>query len=140
MINGDVVADMITRIRNANLRKSTKVDVIHTKLTSNIANILKQEGFIESFEESGDILLQEKGMSRKYISIFLKYKGIKQKPYITGIKKVSNPGLRVYVNQTKIPRVLGGIGVAVLSTSKGLLTDRVARVERVGGEVLFTIW
>jgi small subunit ribosomal protein S8 len=106
---------MITRIRNANLIKSQSVKVIRTKLTVSIANILKNEGFIDSFEESGDIYLRDKEMSSKYISIFLKYKGIKQKPYITGIKKVSNPGLRVYVNQTRIPRVLGGIGVAVFS-------------------------
>lgn len=104
---------MITRIRNANLRKSQKVDVLRTKLTLSIANILKNEGFIESFEESGGVFLEEKSVSYRYISIYLKYKGIKQKPYITGIKKISNPGLRVYVNQTRIPRVLGGIGVAI---------------------------
>ncbi len=107
---------MITRIRNANLRKSRKVDVLRTNLTVSIALILKQEGFIESFEESGSVFLKEKGILYKYISIVLKYKGVKQKPYITGIKKISNPGLRVYVNQSCVPRVLGGVGIAVFSS------------------------
>lgn len=104
---------MITRIRNANLQKSRKVNIPLTNLTLSIAEILKQEGFIESFRECGDFLIKDKNISCKYISLNLKYKGVKQKPYITSIKRVSKPGLRLYVNQNNVPKVLGGIGVAV---------------------------
>lgn len=86
-----------------------------TKLTLNIADILKKEGFIESFEETGDVVLIENGFFHKDILITLKYGGVKQKPYITQLKRISKPGLRVYVNKKNIPKVLGGIGVAVFS-------------------------
>ena len=140
MVNGDLVGDMITRIRNASAIKSPTVKVLRTNLTSNIAQILKNEGFIESFEDSGEVFLKQDGFVHKYISITLKYKGVKQKPYITGLKLISKPGLRVYVGQNNIPKVLGGIGVAILSTSKGLVTDRVARMTNLGGEILFYVW
>lgn len=104
---------MLTRIRNSILVKSRKVEVIRTNLTLSIAEILKKEGFIESYEESGRVFITQKGFVHKYISITLKYKGIKQIPYITKLKRVSKPGLRVYTNYKNIPRVLGGVGVAV---------------------------
>nr|YP_009503375.1 ribosomal protein S8 [Euglena clara]AXA45479.1 ribosomal protein S8 [Euglena clara] len=141
MVNRDTVAcDMLTRIRNAILVKSRKVIILRTNLTLNIASILKKEGFIESFEEYGDVFLTEKTCVQKYILIVLRYKGVKQKSYITSLKRISKPGLRVYINYKNIPKVLGGIGIAVLSTSKGLLTDRAARFNKLGGEVLFYIW
>nr|YP_009144910.1 ribosomal protein S8 [Euglenaria anabaena]AKJ83357.1 ribosomal protein S8 [Euglenaria anabaena] len=140
MSNIDLVSDMLTRIRNSNMRKSRTVIIKRTKLTLSIADILKKEGFIEFFEEVGDVILIENGFFHKYILITLKYNnGFKQKPYITHLKRISKPGLRVYVNK-KIPKVLGGIGVAVLSTSLGLLTDRMSRLNKVGGEVLFFVW
>lgn len=106
---------MLTRIRNGVLVKSRSVNIIRTNLNLNIAKILKQEGFIESFEETGEIFLTETGFVHKYISINLKYKGVKQKSYITNIKRISKPGFRVYVNNKNIPRVLGGIGIAVFA-------------------------
>lgn len=112
---------MLTRIRNSILVKSRKVDVIRTNLTLNIAEILRKEGFIESFEESGEVYLTQKGFVHKYISITLKYKGVKQIPYITQLKRISKPGLRVYTSYKKIPRVLGGIGVAVCAICNGFI-------------------
>lgn len=104
---------MLARIKNANTVKSRTVVVLRTKLTLNISQILKQEGFIDSFEEFGDIILTETGFFYKFILLNLKYKGVKQKPYITQLKRVSKPGFRVYVNQNNVPKVLGGIGIAV---------------------------
>ena len=104
---------MLSRIRNANVVKSRSVVILRTKLTLNICQILRQEGFIDSFEEFGDIVFTETGFFHKFISLNLKYKGIKQKPYITCLKRISKPGFRIYVNQNNIPKVLGGIGVAV---------------------------
>lgn len=101
---------MLTRIRNSNLRRSRKVKIINTKLTLSIAKILKQEGFIESLDVvSGS----ELNVPYSFISITLKFKGLKQKPYITQLKRISKPGFRVYVNHKYIPTVLGGIGIAV---------------------------
>lgn len=140
MVNSDLVGDMLTRLRNSNFVKSRKVNVIRTNLVLDILNILKSEGFIDSFDNTGDLSLSEKSFVSKYVSVNLRYKGVKQKPYITQLKRISKPGLRVYVSKSNIPRVLGGIGVAVLSTSFGLMTDRIARLKNVGGEVLFYIW
>nr|YP_009145407.1 ribosomal protein S8 [Cryptoglena skujai]AKL39032.1 ribosomal protein S8 [Cryptoglena skujai] len=137
MVNVDLVGDMLTRIRNSNLRRSRKVKVIKTNLTLNIAKILKQEGFIESFDVVSNLELNN---SYDFILITLKFKGLKQKPYITQLKRISKPGFRVYVSHNNIPKVLGGIGIAVLSTSKGLLTNNSAKVNNLGGEVLFYIW
>lgn len=100
---------MLTRIRNSNLVKSRKVSVVRTNLVLDIMNILKVEGFIDSFEEVGESVSTEKG----FVSINLRYKGVKQKPYITQLKRISKPGLRVYVNKKNVPSVLGGIGIAV---------------------------
>lgn len=106
---------MVIRIKNSISTKSPKVNVIRTNLILNIIKILKEEGFIESFEEHGRTFLTEKGSIHQYISITLKYKGIKQKSYITNLKRVSKPGYRVYVNYRNIPKVLGGVGVAVFA-------------------------
>lgn len=106
---------MLTRIRNGNSVKSRNVIIKRSNLAVNIAQILKNEGFIESFEEIGEVILTETGFVHKYISVCLKYKGIKQKPYITQLKRISKPGLRVYVNQKNVPKVLGGIGIAVFA-------------------------
>ena len=104
---------MITRIRNSNLVKSRTVVILRTKLTLNICQILKEEGFIDSFEEFGDVLFTETGFFHKFILVTLKYKGVKQKPYITHLKRISKPGFRFYVTKNNVPKVLGGVGVAV---------------------------
>nr|YP_009397898.1 ribosomal protein S8 [Sonderella linearis]ARW67084.1 ribosomal protein S8 [Sonderella linearis] len=132
MIN-DMISDMLTRIRNANLVKHQIVQVPSTKMTLNILYVLKEEGFIYEFKEI------EKRL-RKYIVISLKYKGKSKSPVITELKRISKPGLRVYANHKELPKVLGGIGIAVISTSKGVMTDKNARYFGVGGEVLCYIW
>lgn len=108
-----ILKDMLTRLRNSNLVKSRKVNVIRTSLVLDILNILKSEGFIDSFEETSDLFLDEKNLVCQYVSVNLRYKGVKQKPYITQLKRISKPGLRVYVSKKNVPRVLGGIGVAI---------------------------
>ncbi|CCP38122.1 30S ribosomal protein S8 (plastid) [Chondrus crispus] len=132
MVN-DTIADMLTRIRNANLAKHQIVQVPATKMTRNIIKVLQEEGFVYEFEEIGDQL-------RNYLLISLKYKGDKKLPVITALKRVSKPGLRVYANYKELPKVLGGIGIAIISTSKGVMTDRQARYNGLGGEVLCYIW
>ena len=132
MVN-DTIADMLTRIRNANLAKHQIVQVPATKMTRNIIKVLREEGFVYEFEEIGDQL-------RNYLLISLKYKGDKKLPVITALKRVSKPGLRVYANYKELPKVLGGIGIAIISTSKGVMTDRQARYNGLGGEVLCYIW
>lgn len=131
-MTSDRVGDMITRIRNANLVKTKYVLVPKTKLTKQIAQILCEEGFIEGVEEIEPLPL--------YLRLSLKYKGKKQNPYLTKCLRISKPGLRVYANRNEIPKVLGGIGVAILSTSQGIMTDRQARANKIGGEVLCYIW
>ena len=133
-MTNDLISDMLTRIRNANLVKLSKVSVLQTDLTFSIANILKEEGFIDSFETNSLV------SGVPHLVITLKFKTSKQKPYITTLKRISKPGIRVYAKSSNIPRVLGGIGTVVLSTSKGIMTDRVARMKNVGGELLFYIW
>lgn len=136
MIN-DSVSDMITRIRNANLIKARYVYIPNTNLTLGITKILKSEGLIQAFEVGSKN--ENVGLNQD-ICIFLKYKGLKKIPYITKLKRISKPGIRVYVNRNNIPKVLSGIGIAIISTSKGLMTDRQARFEKMGGEVLCYIW
>lgn len=104
---------MITRIRNSILVKSREVLVLRSNLTLDIVKILKEEGFVDSFEECGEVFMSKNGLIHKYISITLKYKGVKQKSYITNLKRISRPGFRVYVGYKNAPRVLGGVGVAV---------------------------
>lgn len=132
MIN-DIISDTLTRIRNANLAKHQIVQIPATKMTRNIVKVLKEEGFIYQFEEVIDNL-------RNYIVISLKYKGKSKQPIITELKRISKPGLRVYANHKELPKVLGGIGIAIISTSQGLMTDKHARKYGLGGEVICYIW
>ena len=129
----DPIADMLTRIRNANTAKHDTVDIPSSKIKVAIADILVDEGYIAKY----DII--EEG-SFKTIRVTLKYGADKNEKIITGIKRISKPGLRVYAGKEEIPSVLGGLGIAILSTNKGILTDKQARKERVGGEVLAFVW
>ncbi len=124
----DKIADMLTRIRNANQLKYNTVAVIPTKMTIGIAQILKNEGFISDYVKEDDKLI-----------LTLKY-GDKKERVITGLKRISKSGLRVYAKVDEIPHVLNGLGIAIISTSKGLMTDKEARAQRLGGEVLAYIW
>ena len=126
------VADMLTRLRNANSAHHDSVSLPSSKLKTNIAEILKQEGYISSWEVSDARVGQTLTLTLKY--------GPNRERSIAGIKRVSKPGLRVYARSTEIPTVLGGLGVAILSTSSGLLTDRQAEQKGVGGEVLAYVW
>ena len=128
----DTIADMLTRIRNAVVAKHETVDVPASSIKKAIAEILVEEGYIKSFE------LVEEGVV-KTIRIKLKYGPNKQR-VIVGIKRISRPGLRVYARKDEIPKVLGGLGIAILSTSRGVMTDREARKLGVGGEVLAYVW
>nr|YP_009398739.1 ribosomal protein S8 [Kuetzingia canaliculata]ARW67925.1 ribosomal protein S8 [Kuetzingia canaliculata] len=132
MIN-DIISDMLTRIRNANLAKHQIVQVPSTKITRNIVKVLEEEGFIYQSEE-----IQEN--PRRYLLISLKYKGKNRKPIITELKRISKPGLRIYANHKELPKVLGGIGIAIISTSQGIMTDKTARQYGLGGEILCYIW
>ncbi|MGK7909294.1 MAG: 30S ribosomal protein S8 [Synechococcus sp.] len=129
----DTISDMLTRIRNANLARHQSVNIPATKMTRNIARVLREEGFIDSFEEAD-------ADSRKNLVLSLKYKGKNRQPIITKMQRVSRPGLRVYKNRKELPRVLGGIGIAIISTSSGIMTDRDARRNGIGGEVLCYIY
>ncbi len=131
MVN-DPIADMLTRIRNANQMRYKEVVVPTSKTKQEIAKILKEEGFITDYS------LREE-TPHNMIVITLKY-GPKKERVITGLKRISKPGLRVYVGTHEIPKVLNGLGIAIISTSKGLMTDRKARAEKAGGEVLAYIW
>jgi small subunit ribosomal protein S8 len=129
----DTIADMLTRIRNANLAKHQIVQIPSTKFTRNIATVLLNEGFIDSFEEL------KNGLTSSLL-LSLKYSGKERTPLITKITRASKPGLRVYSSSKKMPRILGGFGTAIISTSKGLMTDKKAREEGIGGELLCYIW
>jgi small subunit ribosomal protein S8 len=129
MVN-DTISDMLTRIRNANLVKSQTVSIPLTKISHQISKILEKEGFIECFQ-----LFQS-----KTILLHLKYIGTEKKPCITNLRRISKPGLRIYANHKEIPKILGGLGIVILSTSQGILTDREARFRGVGGEILCSIW
>ena len=128
MVN-DTIADMLTRIRNANLAKHQIVQIPLTKMTRNIAKVLVAEELINSFEEL-------KSGTRSSLLLSLKYSGKERKPKITKIQRISKSGLRVYSNAKQMPRVMGGFGTAIISTSKGLVTDREARERNIGGEIL----
>jgi small subunit ribosomal protein S8 len=132
MVN-DTLSDMLTRIRNANLAKSHSVSVPFTRLSEKICEILEKEGFIETFQVSEALPTNE-------LLITLKYSGRTKKPCITNLRRISKPGLRIYVNQKEIPKILGGMGIIILSTSDGVLTDREARLQGIGGELLCSIW
>ncbi len=129
----DNIADMLTRIRNANMVKHEIVEIPKTKMSQAIAEILKREGYIQNFETYSENLNQ-------YLLLSLKYDGHSRERVITKIQRVSKPGLRVYTNSKTIPVVLGGLGISILSTSKGVMTGKNAMSLGIGGEVLCYIW
>jgi len=130
----DTIADMLTRIRNANQMRYEEVSVPSSKIKNEIARILKEEGFINDYK-----VVSEENSAQSNIVITLKYTDKKER-VITGLKRISKPGLRVYAKNTEVPKVLNGLGIAIISTSKGIMTDKEARKENVGGEVLAYIW
>ena len=131
MVMTDPIADMLTRIRNANLRKHPTVSVPSSKIKLEILRVLKEEGYISDFVKIED---EKQGM----ISITLKY--VNKTSVIKGLKRISKPGLKVYAKRNELPRVLNGLGVAIVSTSRGVMSDRSARKENLGGEVLAFVW
>ena len=133
MTMSDPIADMLTRIRNANTAKHDTVAIPASKMKTAIAEILLKEGFIKAYE------IREEG-AFSTIVITLKYGADKNEKIITGLKRISKPGLRVYAGAEELPNVLGGLGIAIISTNKGLLTDKEARKQNVGGEVLAFVW
>ena len=132
MVMIDPIADMLTRIRNANVARKETIEVPASNIKKAITQTLKEEGFIKNYEIIDD---NKQGI----IKIYLKY-GPNKERVITGLKRISKPGLRVYAKKDEIPRVLGGLGIAVISTSEGIMTDKKARQAGVGGEVLCYIW
>ena len=134
MTMSDPIADMLTRIRNANTAKHDTVDIPSSKIKLAIANILLNEGYIKAL----DITKDEHGFD--VIHITLKYGRDKNEKVITGIKRISKPGLRVYASKDELPKVLGGLGIAIISTNNGVVTDKEARRLNVGGEVLAFVW
>ena len=132
MVN-DTISDMLTRIRNANMVKHQIVELPFTKMSNNIAIILKEEGFIEDFDT-------DKNELHGHWLISMKYKGAERIPVISKIKRVSKPGLRIYSNKNSLPNILGNLGIAIISTSQGLMTNIKARKLGIGGEVLCSIW
>ena len=133
LTTNDPIADMLTRIRNANTAKHDTVDVPASKMKIAIANILVDEGYIAKYD------LVEDG-NFKTIRITLKYGKDKNEKIISGLKRISKPGLRVYASKEELPKVLGGLGIAIISTNKGVITDKEARAHGVGGEVLAFVW
>jgi len=132
MVLTDPIADMLTRIRNANMAEKKDVQMPHSKMKSEIARLLKSEGFIKDYT-----MENEEGKS--VLKVFLKYT-VEREPVIQGLRRISKSSCRKYVAADEVPRVLGGIGIAVLSTSSGLMTDNEARKQNVGGEVLCYVW
>ena len=126
----DPIADMLTRIRNANQMRNATVAMPNSKVKVEIAKILKEEGYITDYAVDGDV--------KKTLTLTLKYVGTER--VITGLKRISKPGLRVYAEVQDLPKVLNGLGIAIISTSKGLVTDKVARKNNVGGEVVAYVW
>ena len=133
-MNTEPIADMLTRIRNANIVSLTDVEMPSSKLKVELAKLLKSEGYVEDYA-----VVEKEGSAFKTLKITLKYDE-KSKPVISNLKRVSRPGLRNYCKAKDIPQVLGGMGIAIISTSKGLLTDRKAKKENVGGEILCYVW
>ena len=129
----DTIADMLTRIRNANQMRYAEVSVPASNIKKEIARILKEEGFIKDYK------IDSEENTQGTITIYLKYTDKKER-VITGLKRISKPGLRVYAKNEEIPKVLNGLGIAIISTSKGIMTDKEARKENIGGEVLAYIW
>ncbi|TLQ07912.1 30S ribosomal protein S8 [Marinilactibacillus psychrotolerans] len=132
MVMTDPIADFLTRVRNANNARHTKVEIPASNLKKGMAQILKNEGFVKDIEFVED---DKRGIVR----IFLKY-GQNDERVITGLKRISKPGLRVYVKAEEMPKVLNGLGIALVSTSEGVVTDKIARSKNIGGEVLAYVW
>ena len=130
MVMTDPIADMLTRIRNANQMKNEKVNMPHSKVKVEIAKLLQEEGYITNYVVTGDV--------KKQLTFTLKY--VNNERVITGLKRISKPGLRVYTGVEDLPRVLNGLGIAIISTPNGLLTDKTARKNKVGGEVVAYVW
>jgi small subunit ribosomal protein S8 len=131
----DTISDVLTRVRNAGMVKSATVRIPLTRLSQQLCQILEKEGYIASFQREGDATNDS-----AFLSIHLKYSGPQRKPCITNLRRISTPGLRIYTNAQDIPKVLGGMGILILSTSKGLMTDREARYRRIGGEIVCSVW
>ena len=129
-MSNDTIGDVLTQIRNANLIKSSSTLIPNTRSNCQILKILYDEGFIKSF----------KVLSSKHLLLNLKYIGKNKHPILTNLRRISKPGRRIYTSYKEIPTILGGLGIVILSTSKGILTDREAKFHRIGGEILFSIW
>jgi len=129
----DTIADLLTSIRNADMNKKGTVRVVSTNITENIVKILLREGFIENVRKHRE-------SNKNFLVSTLRHKRTRERIYKTILKRISRPGLRIYSNYQRIPRILGGMGIAILSTSQGIMTDREARLEGVGGEILCYIW
>ena len=129
-MSNDNIGDVLTQIRNANLIKSSSTLIPNTHTNYQILKILHNEGFIKSF----------KTLSTKHLILNLKYIGRNKHPILTNLRRISKPGRRIYTNHKEIPTILGGLGIIILSTSKGILTDREAKFQRIGGEILCSIW
>ena len=132
MVINDPIADMLTRIRNAQVAKHDSVTMPASNMKKSIAKLLQEEGYIKSYEFIDDGLQGEIKITLKYLD--------KKQPVIVGLKRISKPGLRVYASCDELPKVLGGLGIAIISTSKGIMTDKAARKENLGGEVLCYVW
>ena len=133
MANTDPISDMITRIRNACEKRHETTNIPLSRMNRSIAKVLEREGFIDQFSEAGEGV-------QKHLVLSLKYSGKQKVPTIRSVQRVSKPGLRIYTNRRDLPKVLGGLGVAIISTSKGVMSDRDARKEGVGGEVLCYVY
>jgi small subunit ribosomal protein S8 len=133
MANTDPISDMLTRIRNASEKRHQTTNIPASRMSRSIAKVLQQEGFISEIAEAGEGV-------QKHIVLSLKYSGKQKVPTIRSVQRVSKPGLRIYSNRRDLPKVLGGLGVAIISTSRGVMSDRDARKEGVGGEVLCYVY
>jgi small subunit ribosomal protein S8 len=131
----DTISDLLTRIRNAGMVDSSTVRIPLTRMSQQLCHILEKEGFISSFQRD-----EATSNGPAFLTLHLKYSGPERKPCITNLRRISSPGLRVYTNYKDIPKILGGMGIMILSTSQGLMTDREARFRRIGGEILCSIW
>nr|UXN84688.1 ribosomal protein S8 [Dryopteris fulgens] len=132
-MNNDAISTAPTAIRNGNTRKKAMIRILATKMAERIVQILVEEGFIEN-------AVRHKDNGKEFLDVRLRYLGKKKDPYIAVIRRISKPGLRVYSDRRQIPKILGGMGIAISSTSRGLITDREARQKKIGGEILRHIW
>nr|YP_010518280.1 ribosomal protein S8 [Dryopteris gaoligongensis]UXN84776.1 ribosomal protein S8 [Dryopteris gaoligongensis]UXN84952.1 ribosomal protein S8 [Dryopteris gaoligongensis] len=132
-MNNDAISTALTAIRNGNTRRKAMIRILATKMAERIVQILVEEGFIEN-------AVKHKDNGKEFSDVRLRYLGKKKDPYIAVIRRISKPGLRVYSDRRQIPKILGGMGIAISSTSRGLITDREARQKKIGGEILRHIW